>query len=152
MVFRFRMISNEVDGFFRDFEIRDIQNFYDFHKIIQEELDYDTSQLASFFISNKDWEKGMELTLLDMSDPDGQYGNSAAMEDVRLAEFVTKKKQHLLYVYDFFTERMFFLELVEVREDDTDKKYPVCIERRGDPPPQIMIQDGDIDMDELTDL
>jgi hypothetical protein len=142
------MISNEVEGFFRDFEIRDEQTFYDFHQAIQEELGYDTSQLASFFLSTKHWEKGLEFTLFEMSDPHSEDNNSMTMDMAKLSEYIAANKQHLLYVYDFFSERAFFLELVKVKEDNTDKKYPVCVEGRGEAPEQIIIDATELDLNE----
>ncbi len=144
------MISHEDEDFFRDFEIRDEQNFLDFHYAIQDELGYDKGQIASFFISNEEWEKKTEITLFDMTDPDDGTSEAVTMENTPLSQYVVANKQHLLYVFDFFSERAMFLELVDVREDNTAKSFPVCIQRRGEPPQQIVLDDsGAISLDDL---
>ena len=68
MVSVFRLISDELDNFRRDFEIKSDQSFYDLHIAIQNNLCYDKSQVASFFICDDNWEKLQEITLVGISD------------------------------------------------------------------------------------
>jgi hypothetical protein len=152
------MISNEVDEFFRDFEIKEDQNFFDFHKIIQQEVDFDSAQIASFFITNERWDKIEEISLFEMSDPDNGVPNAEKMDVIKLKDYFSEKGQRLLYEFDFFSERAFFLKIVDVYDEDSDKIYPACVERRGNPPNQIEIDDsyesldGIEDIDELEDF
>ncbi len=144
MIYRFRMISNEKDDFHRDFVLKEEQTFFDFHQIIQQELEYDQTQLASFFTSNDKWEKIMEITLVDMTDPiEENVPTKRIMATTQLSEMVKDNKQHLLYIFDFFSERGFFIELVEMSKNNNNLKYPSCIERRGTPPKQISIENPD---------
>ena len=138
MIFKFRLLSAEVNDFVRDIEIRSDQTFYDFHKTIQEILGWDKSQMASFFLSNDDWEKGTEITLMEMFDD--EFSESIVMDVALMSEFIKEKHQKLLYVFDFFTERYFFVEMVQTYKD-TDDKYPRCIKSEGDPPQQLLIED-----------
>ena len=66
MIYLFRIISDEDQDFFRDLVIDGSDTFLDFHRALQENLGYDPSQLASFFITNEMWEKQQEITLIDM--------------------------------------------------------------------------------------
>ena len=63
MIYLFRIISDEDQEFYRDLVIDGTDTFLDFHHALQEDLGFDPSQLASFFITNEMWEKQQEITL-----------------------------------------------------------------------------------------
>lgn len=136
MVFRFRMLGTHGLPFYRDFEIREDQSFYDFHSAIQDELGYDKTQLASFFLANENWEKGLEINLFDMQE---DSFTPVIDMDIKLRELIGGRNQRLLYVFDFFSYRAFYLELLDVIPPGNDKAYPCCISGTGAPPEQIII-------------
>ncbi len=147
MIYKFRMISNEINEFFRDFELKDDQNFYDFHRAIQLELDYDENQMASFFLTNENWGKIEEISLFEMTDPDDGTSNSITMDQSIISEYINEIGQQLLYEFDFFLERAYFIKLVDIYEEEPLLEYPLCLDRRGEPPDQIIIKNnytGDI--------
>ncbi|MFH2096901.1 MAG: hypothetical protein ABIJ16_14420 [Bacteroidota bacterium] len=138
-VFKFRIISNEKEDFFRDIEILSHETFFEFHQAIQACVKYDPSQIASFFTSNSKWEKIDEITLMDMSDFD--QTKRMVMHRVRLNEILEKKKERLLYVFDFFSERAFFIELTDILKPEKNKNYPVLSNGKGKAPRQILEND-----------
>lgn len=135
MIYKFRIISDESKEFARELLIDGEQTFLDFHHCLQENLAYDPAQLASFFITNPSWEKQLQITLIDMMDDEG--GNCITMEQRKIREHFKKKGDRMLYVYDFFSERSFFIELTEVMDISESKALPKVIFAHGDPPPQI---------------
>jgi hypothetical protein len=137
MVYKFRLISNEKEDFIRDFEVRSDQSFYDLHQAIQKNLYYDQSQIASFFLCNDRWEKAQEITLFDLSDEPDQ--KTMVMDNTRFSEHIHELKQKLLYVFDVFNERAFFIEVAEIKEDSPGKSYPACTLSKGSPPVQIIM-------------
>ncbi|MFW5645257.1 MAG: IS1096 element passenger TnpR family protein [Bacteroidota bacterium] len=140
MVFKFRLISNEEKDFIRDIELLSDQTFYDFHRTITQNLHYDKSQIASFFISNEKWEKLEEITLFDMSE--GTMGDKVhVMDKTHINDYVKKIKQRLLYVFDFFNERVFFIELIDIEEKKEKHAYPLVTLEKGIPPRQLLIDD-----------
>ena len=143
MIFKFRIISSEVGDFVRDIEIRSDQTFYDLHVALTNNFHYDNSQLASFFISNMDWEKELEITLFDISE--GTSSNIRIMDQTHLDELIHEKKQRLLYVFDYYNERLLFLELMDIMQEKKDASYPVISLAKGSPPPQILIIDNNFD-------
>jgi hypothetical protein len=143
MIFKFRMISGEGKAFLREYELRCDDTFLNFHKYIQTDLHYDTSQLASFFITDEQWNKGLELTLIDMENDAGPA--AIPMESVKLSDLLKKKKERLLYVFDIFSDRCFFLELSDISEPNKDLSYPNCISTVGEPPEQLIIEDISIE-------
>lgn len=133
------MISNEAEGFVRDFELQGNQTFYDFHLAIQKNLEYDNSQIASFQITDQSWVMTKELTLFDL---DEDNLNIAPMDVATIDEFVTDPKQRLLYMFDMFNDRALFIELVGKFKETESKKFPCCIFEKGEPPVQIKLDAG----------
>ena len=131
MVFRFTLISDEVDHFLREIQIDAEATFQDFHQAILSSVGYPDDQMTSFFICNESWEKETEITLEDMgfdSDED-----SWVMKDTVLSELIEDEKQRLIYVFDPLAERVFFIELSEIITGK-QLKAPVCTKKVGDAP------------------
>lgn len=139
MIYKLRLLSSEQDDFIRDFEVRSDQTFYDLHMAIQKNCQYDTSQIASFFLCNNEWEKEEEITLFDLSEEECK--GSLVMDNSLFSEHLTGLKQKLLYVFDIFNERAFFIEVVEIRDIVPLKSYPVCTLSQGSPPVQILMDE-----------
>jgi len=161
MVYKFVVLSDEDESFVREFEFLDTHTLMDFHNIIQDELEFDKSQMASFYLATDNWEKEEEFTLFDMGT------GSSTMEVAVLEEIIFRKNQKLLYVFDFFNDRGLFIEYTgEAREID-GREYPSCTNSKGVPPKQVVFgsssrklynnivvsdDDEDEDEDEVDDL
>jgi len=132
MVYKFVVLSDEDESFVREFEFLDSHTLLDFHNLIQDELEFDKSQMASFFMATDNWEKEEEFTLFDMGT------GSSTMEDGVLEDIIFRKNQKLLYIFDFFNERSLFVEYTgEVKEID-GREYPSCTNSKGLPPKQVV--------------
>ena len=66
MIYKFRLLSDEVDDFRRDIEISADATFKELHTAILESVNYPDDQMTSFFICNDRWIKEVEITLEDM--------------------------------------------------------------------------------------
>ena len=99
------MDTPEEEDVFRDIEIYSNQTFLELHSAIQEAFNFDQSQLASFHLSDNDWERGEEITLIDMGG-----GEKQLMEDTALSDHIRSKNQKLLYIFDFMLMWTFFIE------------------------------------------
>jgi Plasmid pRiA4b ORF-3-like protein len=133
MVYKFVVLSDEDESFVREFEFLDTQTLLDFHNLIQDELEFDKSQLASFFMATDNWEKEEEFTLFDMG------AGSSTMEVAALEDIIFRKNQKLLYIFDFFNERGLFVEYFREEEEIEGKEYPSCTSSKGMPPKQVII-------------
>lgn len=137
MIYLFRIISDEKQDFYRDLVIDGSDTFFDFHTVLQKDLGYDPALLASFFITNERWEKQQEITLIDMmQDPSVP---AVTMDQVTLDEFVTDENQRMIYLYDFFSERAFFIELLEQSDQTSPRETPFIGHAGGTPPPQLSL-------------
>lgn len=135
MLFRFLIVSDEVDDFIREIKIDSEATFLDLHNSILDAVGYTKDQMTSFFICDDDWSKKNEITLVDMGSSSEE--DSYIMEDTRLEELLEDEGQKLLYVFDYLTERAFFMELREVIPGQ-NLDQPALGKTEGEPPLQIM--------------
>jgi hypothetical protein len=132
MVYKFVVLSDEDESFVREFEFLDTHTLLDFHNLIQDELEFDKSQMASFFMATDNWEKEEEFTLFDMGT------GSSTMEVAILEGVIFRKNQKLLYVFDFFNERALFVEYTGETDEIEGREYPSCTNSKGVPPKQVI--------------
>ncbi|MCD7710986.1 MAG: hypothetical protein LUI04_06530 [Porphyromonadaceae bacterium] len=135
MVYKFLILSDEVDRFSREIEIDSEATFLELNDAILESVGYTKDQLTSFFICENNWEKKTEVTLMEM-DTDFDE-DSWIMGETRLSELIEEEKQRMLFVFDNMTERAFFIELREIITGRNLKKA-VCTRSVGKPPKQII--------------
>lgn len=135
MIFKFTILSDEVEDFVRIIEIDSESSFLDLHNAILDAVDYEKNQMTSFFLCNDDWEKEQEITLVEM-ESSSEYDN-LVMEDTVLDELLTDEKQKLMFLFDMVSDRAFFIELTEmIPGKDLDEA--VCTSSKGNPPVQIV--------------
>ncbi|MCM1320303.1 MAG: hypothetical protein NC217_07990 [Muribaculaceae bacterium] len=140
MVYRFKIISDEVENFSREIEIDADANFLVLRNAILDSVGYTKDELSSFFLCDDSWEKREEITLEDMgSDSDEDIW---IMEDTHINELVEDEGQRLILVFDYMTDRSFFMELKKIIPH---KKLmdPLCTSKVGKAPKQH------IDLDEF---
>ncbi|MFW6352564.1 MAG: IS1096 element passenger TnpR family protein [Bacteroidota bacterium] len=144
MIYKFRIISSENEEFIREVAINSHATFFDLHMFLVDELHYDSSQMTSFFLTDQNWNKETEVTLIDMTD--GLDSDIKVMDKINLGELITEKKQRLLYVFDQFAERSLFLELFEINNGELP--HTQCIRKEGTPPVQLdssAMESGDLE-------
>lgn len=154
MILKFRALSGDVENFARDYEISEDSTLYDLHELIQQDLDYDPSQMASFFTVDHGWNKQREFTLFDMGEQE-LNGEEVplAMEAVRLGDIVVEKNQRLLYNFDIFNDRGLFLEVMDKVKAAPNIDYPIASFISGDAPHQIEIpKDENVYEDIMADF
>lgn len=135
MIYRFTIISDEVDDFVREIQIDPEATFYDFHEAILKSAGYADDQMTSFFICDDDWEKEKEVTLEEMDD--NPEMDSWVMRETPISELVEDEKQRLLYVFDPMTERCFFIELSEIITGKA-MQGAKCTKKAGEAPKQTI--------------
>ena len=151
MIYRFTIISDEVDDFVREIQIDPEATFFDFHEAILKAAGYTNDQMTSFFICDDDWEKEKEITLEEMDN--NPEMDSWIMKETRLNELIEDEKQKLLYVFDYMTERCFFIELSEIITGK-EIKGAKCTKKSGEAPKQTVdfeemaAAGGSLDLDE----
>lgn len=135
MVYKFRLLSDEVENFRRDIEIDSEATFLDFHKAILEAVNYPDDQMTSFFICNDNWIKEVEITREDMGGMSEE--ENYVMEETVIGDIVEEEKQKLMYVFDPLGDRAFFMELSKI-EFGKSSDEAVCVKSTGDAPAQLL--------------
>lgn len=123
MIFTFRLVSDEVDNFKREIKIDATGTFLDLKKAICESVGYDKGQMSSFFICDRNWEKEKEITFEDMGADADQ--DVYLMDECELGDYIEDEGQRLLYVFDYITDRAFFVEMTK-SEPGKSLKDPFC--------------------------
>ncbi|WP_295937269.1 hypothetical protein [uncultured Alistipes sp.] len=133
MVFRFRMLSDENDNFVRDYEVLYDMTLLDFHNFLLRSLEYEDC-MASFFTADDRWEKLREFTLMDMND--GSENAPLPMDGVTLGQIIHNNRDRLIYLFDMFGDRAYFLELTGSFESQAGATYPREIFAQAEVPDQ----------------
>ena len=145
MIYIFNILSADNDNFFMQIKIDARKNFFDLHNFIQAELNFDKSQMASFFLCNKTWGKQKEIPLLDIET------DKNIMIETKIADAIKDKTDKLLYVFDLFSDRALFISLLTIDKNQKLKKT-ICSQKNGEVPMQIIISDTNIDFtDDIID-
>jgi len=134
MVFRFILLSDEVDDFMREVHIDSEATFLELNDAVLDSVGYTKDQMTSFFICNDYWEREQEITLIEM-DTSSEY-DSLIMSETKLEEFISDEGQKVMFVFDYLNERAFFMELKEVIPGKNLKKA-VCKAAKGNAPEQV---------------
>lgn len=132
MIFRFRMLSDENDRFVRDYEVQYDTTLLDFHRFILSSLEYEEC-MASFFTADDRWEKQREFTCMDMGEGEGA---PESMERVTLGQIIHNSRDRLIYLFDLFGDRAYYLELTGTYEAEKGASYPREIFAQAEVPDQ----------------
>jgi Plasmid pRiA4b ORF-3-like protein len=129
IVYRFKVIFEEVDEVERMIDIRANQTFRDFYRAIIESIKFDANVEASFFISGDNWRKGKEIT---SSDKEGVL----QMADCKLNRFVNDPHQKIMLSTHDQMEWALRIQLFKIHQADNALAYPLCIKSIGVAPKQ----------------
>ncbi|MGL5785590.1 MAG: IS1096 element passenger TnpR family protein [Bacteroidales bacterium] len=138
MIYRFVLLSDEIDNFGREISIDEDATFEALQKAILDSVDYKQGEMTSFFLCEENWEKGTEITMMDMGTDSSE--DSWVMAETKLNQLIEDEGQKLLFVFDYLTDRCFFMELEEVSSGSLEKAY--CSKSKGDAPAQFVEMDS----------
>ncbi len=162
MLYRFRIILDAEEDVFRDIEIMSENTLEDLHNTILQSFGFDGTEMASFYISDDEWNQGEEISQFDVTEGTGSV---RLMNETTLDSVVSETQTKLIYVYDFFSMWTFLVELAEIAEPDPQMDYPNLLFVHGQLPtaaPEKEFQaeednlsldyDDDFDVDDYDDL
>jgi hypothetical protein len=133
MIFRFRVVldNDTKEDIFRDIEIRNTDSLEDLHNVITQSFGFDGSEMASFYLSDDEWNQGEEISLFDVNEggTDIQLMSQTTIDSV-----VSESRTKLLYIYDFLSMWTFMVELGEIVEEAQGTDYPNLLFVHGQVP------------------
>lgn len=133
MIYKFRVILDVEEDVFRDIAIESQATLEDFHNAITQSFGFAGDEMASFYLSDDEWNQGEEITLFDLS----ESGETRLMEEETIAAVISEDNPKLLYVYDFLSMWTFFVELKEIDDQSDDITLPALLFAHGSVPSQI---------------
>ncbi len=139
MVYRFKLVSDEVSNFSREIEIDSENTFLQLRNCILECLGFSKDELESFFICDEDWEKHEEIALVDMGAMSSDQ-DLWTMDTTTIGEMIDEEGQRMIFVFDYLTERCLFMELKEIIPHRSMSE-PICTIKRGVGPKQHIDMD-----------
>ena len=150
MVYRFLLLSDEVEGFQREITIDSKATFLDLQNIILDSVGYTKDQITSFFLCSQDWSRQTEVTLFEMDTCSEE--DNYVMDVTFLYDLLEEQKQKLMFVFDTLMDRVFFMELREIIANKNQAKA-ICTKSVGNPPAQLSsIEDLHFNSTEATEL
>ena len=148
-ILKLRVVADTEEDIFRDIEIEHGATFEVLHHSILAAFDFEEGEMASFYMSNDQWERGLEIPLMDMGpDPNGKAFPS--MSNTILHDQINEPDQKVVYVYDFLRMWCFYVEVLEIKKRALSTIYPRVGMVFGNSPNQ---NDKEVDLfDDLGDL
>lgn len=144
MDYRFEISLPTSSDFRCEIAVGGEQSFQQFHDKIVETLNYDSSQMASFFTLDRLGNRVKEIALMDMA-VDDEENDNLVMDNVKISDIIKPGCLELEYVYDFFSNKYFKVEYAGEYIRDSSDNMPVCVACEGDIPEQFTYSDGDTD-------
>lgn len=138
MIYSFKITSSDKPEFICIIEINPEESFLTLHSTIQQCANFDSDQLASFFLSDDRWGRKNEIGLLNEPNGTQRY----LMNKTKIKNLIKAPYQKLLYVFDFFNDRMFYVELTGIIMD-RNLNEPQIAFMEGKAPKQILSDDVD---------
>lgn len=143
MVYKFVVLSDEVDDFRREIEIDAECTFLDLNNILLKTCKYKSDLMTAFYICDDFWDKQQEVTMVDMND-DPKAAPAPLMEKTHIIDLLPKeaasKQGKILFLFDTMCDRYLYMQVREVVEH-AHQLQPVVSLEKGKAPNQ----EGDID-------
>lgn len=133
MIYRFRVIldNDTDDDVFRDIEIYKTNSLEEFHETIINSFGFINNEMASFYISDNEWNQGEEISLFNFGD---ESKETKLMSSIAINQVINNENNKLIYIYDFLNMWVFLIELIEVAEEIKGINYPNIIFSKGELP------------------
>jgi hypothetical protein len=148
-----RIVADTQEDIFADLRIHKENNFLTIHDFLVENFHLDKLEMSSFFYSNDDWDKGEEITLMNMNIGDGQ--TVKFMESITINEVFKEKKFKFLYVNDFLNMNIFYVEILK-ESDLEDNETLKLLHKLGEYEPKksedILIMEDENKLSEIEDI
>ena len=136
MDYRFEISKPDSNDFRCEIAINGEQTFQQLHDKLVETLNFDGSQMASFFTLDKMGNRGKEIALMEMSADDEEDNNTLVMDVTTIREVVNASCIELEYVYDFFANQYLKVEYAGEYIGDSADVLPLCVYCEGELPHQ----------------
>lgn len=134
-IYRFRVTFEDYEDIYREIDMPSKSTFFDLHVQIQKTTGYDLERSSSFYVSNDQWKKGIEIAYL----PNERKKAAGVLnvEEIRLSKFIDDPHQKFYYTYNFDRPYDFHVELIKILKEEEGKEYPLLYKKIGEAPKNL---------------
>ena len=135
-ILRLKITLDTKKDVYREIEIHGDSSLLHLHHAVLDSYGWASGEMASFFESDSNWDKGREFSLMD-------EGGDGDMSIAKINDILKDTSSKAVYVYDFLRMWCFYVEPISISEEEAGVEYPrLCLEE-GTPPP-FSSKDGDL--------
>lgn len=116
-MYKIRVILDTQEDVIRTLLVNDQITLEELHFSISKAFGFDGQEMASFYLTDDEWNQGDEIPLFNMSDDPV----SLAMNTCILNEALPNVGDKLIYVYDFLNLWAFYVEIVDISNAPSDE-------------------------------
>ena len=121
-----RIVADTQEDIFVDFNINKDCSFKDIHDFLITKFNLDELEMSSFYYSNDQWDKGEEITLMNMN---FENENTIKFMEATLLKAVFEEGNFkFLYVNDFLNMNIFYFEILKESNINNNNKVAVLHE------------------------
>ena len=113
-MYKIRIILDTEEDVIRTLLVDRSINLERLHHTIAKSFGFDSTEMASFYRTDDDWNQGEEIPLFSMS----EAGEGISMQNSFLRKSLPNVGSKLIYVYDFFHMWTFYVEVIDILEEE----------------------------------
>ena len=118
MILHLRIILDHKKDVFRDIQLDASESLEHLHKLLLLLLTFKKGEMASFFLSNKNWDQEDEIPLLSMQE------GSSEMKDISIKDVLKNTESKLVLRSRFLTLWRFMIEVEDILGQDSRSDLP----------------------------
>ncbi len=135
MVFKFKILSDKVESFIMHIDADASNSFFQLHEAIQVACKYDASELATFYLADEEWDKGLEIMMFE--DRWRSKFPTRIVKRTALGDHLKEKEDKLIYTFDVINYKSLYIELIEILMENK-LNTPMVTYSRGIAPVQSL--------------
>ena len=116
MIYNIQIVLEHQNDVIRNIEIPSKKSLEDLHYAIIDSLKLNKNEIASFYITNKDFELLNEIPLFKIDE-----NTNFIMKEIKIESILDNNNTQLLYIYDFLNMWRFSISLVSKIEKKSEK-------------------------------
>ncbi len=116
------------------------QSLYNFAEVIVDSFNFDFDHCFGFFSNTEtiyrgDSGKSYEL-FADLEDDGIEPVDSESVKKTKISSAFKKPGEKMIFLFDYGDDWRFLVELLEIKNVNAKKKYPIILEEHGEAPEQ----------------
>ncbi len=121
-IFKIRVVADTEEDIFIDLIANKNCTLIELHHILLKSFELNEMEMASFYLSNDNWDKGEEITLFKMEISE-EEDSPKSMDTTLLNDLYDDDILKVLYLHDFLNLNIFYIEILseEYHENKTNE-------------------------------